>query len=189
MLRFGRSLAKRAAWLALAALAVAAVQPAMGQDATWELNPSGDFNTGSNWSPTTVPTGTAFFNPNSEQINVTVSSSTDIGGWTFNAGADAFKFTINQTLNFNGAGIVINSGSATIGNHSILNFNNTATAGGATISNYNALNFNNTSTAGSAAITNFGSLIFNDTATARAATASHAARLAKLRPKRNIGTA
>jgi hypothetical protein len=42
-----------------AAVALPAAMPAYAQDATWLLNPAtADFNTASNWTPATVPTGT-----------------------------------------------------------------------------------------------------------------------------------
>ena len=89
-----------------------------------------------NWTPATVPTGTAFFGA-SNSTALTFSTDATVGGWTFNAGASAYTFTNNQSLDFNGAGIVINGGSATINNNvgSILNFISTSTAGNATINN------------------------------------------------------
>ncbi len=183
---------KRRALLATSAMvAVMTFVPGMAraQNATWLLNPvSGDFNTGANWSPTTVPTGTALFGA-SNTTALTFSAATTIGGWTFNAGASAYTFANNQALEFNGAGIVINGGSASIanaggtiqffntstaGNVSINNiigvvqFLNTSTAGNATIANASLLTFFNTSTGGNATITNSvsGSLDFFDTSTA-----------------------
>jgi hypothetical protein len=45
-----------------AAVALLAAMPARAQDATWSTIPgSSDFNTAGNWTPATVPTGTAFF--------------------------------------------------------------------------------------------------------------------------------
>ena len=109
----------RGALLATTALvAVTAFAPgaARAQDATWLPNPaSGNFNTAANWNPATVPTGTAFFGT-SNTTALTFSAPTTVGGWTFNAGASAYTFNNNQSLNFNGAGIVINGGSAAITN-------------------------------------------------------------------------
>ena len=138
-------------------VAVTAFAPgaARAQDATWLLNPtSGNFNTAANWNPATVPTGTAFFGT-SNITALTFSAATAVGGWTFNAGASAYTFTNNQSLSFNGAGIVINGGSATIINttapefqrhqhgrqrhhhqhHGSLDFIDSSTAGNATINN------------------------------------------------------
>jgi hypothetical protein len=122
-----------------ALVAVAALLPgaARAQDATWRATPAtGDFNTGTNWSPATVPTGTAFFGTSSI-ISLSSSANTTIGGWTFNAGASAYSFTNGNVLKFTGAGIVINGGSATITNNvsGFLQFFNTSTAGSATITN------------------------------------------------------
>jgi len=116
----GRSLARmrtrRLAYLlagsAGAALAVAL--PVAAQNATWNLNGTGDFNTAANWTPATVPSATAFFGT-SNQDNVSFSApSTTIGGWTSNAGASSYAFTNGNILGFTGARIVINGGSATM---------------------------------------------------------------------------
>jgi len=45
------------------AVALLAPMPAQAQNATWQFTPgTADYNTAANWSPATVPTGTAFFN-------------------------------------------------------------------------------------------------------------------------------
>jgi autotransporter-associated beta strand protein len=147
---------------------------AHAQDATWLASPgTNNFNTGTNWNPATVPTGTAFFDT-SNTTGLTFSAFTTLGGWTFNTGASAYTFTNGQTLAFTGAGISINGGSAIITNNHNLYFYNTSTAGSATITNNSggSLYFNNTSTAGNASITNnLGSLLhFNNGSTAGSAT-------------------
>jgi hypothetical protein len=59
-----------------AAAALLAAMPARAQDATWSTAPANsDFNTAANWTPATVPTGTAFF------------GMSTITGLTFNTGA------------------------------------------------------------------------------------------------------
>jgi autotransporter-associated beta strand protein len=135
---------------------------------------SGDFDGGANWNPAALnghsPTGTAFFGASSVTSLSFSSIGTFIGGWTFNAGASAYTFTNGQVLQFTGAGIVINGGSASITNNSVLNFLGTSTAGSASITNSFDLNFNNTSTAGSASITNDRVLTFLGTSTAGSAT-------------------
>ena len=91
--------------ISAAAIASLAAAPAYAQDATWLLNPgSGNFNSAANWTPATVPTGTAFFGvSNNTTLNFT--AETVFGGWTFNAGASAYTFTnIGQPLQFTGAG-------------------------------------------------------------------------------------
>src|SRR5213076_484638 len=89
---------RSAALLATTALvAVAALLPgvARAQDATWLAAPAtNDFNTAANWTPATVPTGTAFFDT-SNTTSLTFSNAfTVVGGWTFNVGAPAYTFTI-----------------------------------------------------------------------------------------------
>ncbi|AOO80640.1 autotransporter domain-containing protein [Bosea vaviloviae] len=165
---------------------------AHAQDATWQLNPgSGNFNAGANWTPATVPTGTAFFDATSQSA-ITIGAATTLGGFTFNASAPAYTITIDPAVNltFAGAGIVNNSGqaqtlvnhwflifansstagSATITTNSFLQFNDSSTAGTATITNTNSLQFSGSSTAGSASITNNSSLWFIGTSTAGSAT-------------------
>ena len=50
---------------------------------------------------------------------VPVSAKTTIGGWTFNPGASNYNFATVTTLEFNGAGIAINSGSVTVANNPV----------------------------------------------------------------------
>ncbi len=144
------------------------IMPAAAQHATWLLNPgSGDFNTAANWTPATVPTGTAFFGV-SNTTALSFSAGTSLDSFTFNAGASAYTFTNGVVLSFNGAGIVINGGSATITNNAFIFFNGTSTAGSATIDTAGAITFADTTTAGNAIISNSlgGTLSFTDTSTA-----------------------
>jgi hypothetical protein len=120
-----------------ALVAAAALLPgaARAADATWlapPATPTGDFDTAANWTPAAVPTGTAFFGF-SNTTGLSFSTNNTIGGWTFNSGASAYSFANFNVLNFNGAGIVINGGSASITNDDVLAFSNTSTAGSATI--------------------------------------------------------
>lgn len=177
--RRGHAAALRAALLASSAL-VAAALPAAAQDATWLLNATVagpvagtfDFNAAANWSPATVPTGTAFFGT-SNTTALSFSTDTTIGGWTFNAGAPAYTFTNGRILTFDGAGIIINGGSASITNKRTLRFTNSSSAGSASILNDTTafLSFFDTSTAGSATITNGdkAAVVFNDNSTAGSA--------------------
>ncbi|HEY0568551.1 MAG TPA: autotransporter domain-containing protein [Xanthobacteraceae bacterium] len=134
---------------------------ARAQNATWNnlatvAGPSPgtfDFNASANWNTSAVPTGTAIFN-SSTTPNLSFSSGTTIGGWTFNAGASAYTFTNNHSLEFVGAGIVINGGSASLNGTGTINFRNASTAGSASIAPLVAfLQFYDSSTAGHAAIT------------------------------------
>lgn len=192
----------RRALVATSAL-MAMTLPAAAQDATWNLNGTGDFNTSGNWTPNAVPTGTAFFGTsNPAQNSVSFSASTTaIGSWTLNPGASNYNFVIGSsfTVTFNGAGIVVNGGGATITNNGGFGFTNASTAGSATITNNNAmgffdtstagratiinnigagLTFDNASTAGSAAVTNNASMLFENTSTAGSATITNNGGLA-----------
>jgi hypothetical protein len=161
---------------ATALVVVTAFAPggARAQDAIWLQTPtSGDYKTAANWSPATVPTGTAFFGT-SDITALTFSTGGAADGWTFNAGASPYTFMFADTnvFSFTGAGIVINGGSASIVNDGDLSFLGGSTAGSATINNIDGnLNFNNDSRAGNATITNasFGTLNFNANSTAGSA--------------------
>ena len=154
-----------------AAVALLAATSARAQDAAWLTAPgSGNFNTATNWTPAAVPTGTAFFGA-SNTTSLTFSTNTSVGGWTFNARASDYTFNPGLiALSFNGAGIVINGGSATIINTRIINFLNASSAGSATIINNALINFENASTGGSATINNNGAVAFDTTSTAGSAT-------------------
>jgi autotransporter-associated beta strand protein len=162
---------------ATATMALLGAMPARAQDATWLLNPgSGNFNSAANWTPATVPTGTAFFDQ-SNTTALTISTPTTVGGFTFNAAASAysFGFAASSTLIFTGAGINNASSSAPsflLNTIARLSFTNSSTAGNAAITNTGAFSpnttFFNSSTAGNANITNTntGFTAFNDTSTA-----------------------
>lgn len=81
-----------------------------------------------------MPTGTAFFGT-SNTTALSILSPSAVGGWTFNAGASNYTFTIlgGNDFFFNGAGIEVNGGSAGITIGGGLIFLNSSTAGGATI--------------------------------------------------------
>ncbi|WNJ89729.1 autotransporter domain-containing protein [Bosea sp. 685] len=146
---------------------------ARAQDATWQLNPgSGEFIAGANWTPATVPTGTAFFDATSQSL-ITVNATRTLGGFTFNASAPAYTITINFPggIIFAGAGIVNNSGQAqTLVNQYLVAFTGNSAAGNATITNDGFLQFNDSSTAGDATITNNGTIVFFNSSTAGNAT-------------------
>jgi fibronectin-binding autotransporter adhesin len=83
--------------------------------ATWNLNPTnGDWHTAANWTPATVPNGSADFASFSVSNNtaVSLSASATVNGLIFNPGASAFTITANPTrlLNITGVGIANNSG-------------------------------------------------------------------------------
>jgi autotransporter-associated beta strand protein len=157
-----RSLSRPQEGLVLIAITwfAALAMPARAQDATWLLNPgTSDYNTAANWSPATVPTGTAFFGATNVPNLTFSSAATGVGGWTFIAGAPAYTFTLGgSALLFNGAGIVINAGSVTIDNLISLSFIGPSSAGSAVINNAGSgtIGFNGTSTAANAIINNAG---------------------------------
>ncbi len=170
----GLPLRLRAALLASTALAAALLLPATGparaQDATWLATPgSGNYYDANNWSPASVPTGTAFFGT-SATTALTLGTAGSIGGWTLNAGASTYSFAFTADQTFTGAGIVINGGSAAITNNAFLYFANTSTAGSAGIYNRAYMFFMNASTAGTATITNDNELYFYGTSSAGTAT-------------------
>src|SRR5262245_16412885 len=76
-----------------AAVALLAAMPARAQNATWLLSPgSGNFNTAANWTPATVPTGTAIFDAtNTTSIAFQAFTTTSIGTLQFNPGAPAYS--------------------------------------------------------------------------------------------------
>src|SRR5207248_529844 len=146
---YRRILKQRGALLATVFLASSALcasaLPAAAQDATWLLAPgSADFNTAANWTPGTVPTGTAFFGT-SGVTAVSFSAGTTVGGGNINNIGYLYFYATST------------AGSASITNNGSLTFSNTSTAGSATIANNSGLFFTGRSTAGSASITNVAS--------------------------------
>ena len=151
--------------------------------ATWKTNPgSGDWNTASNWTPTTIPNGPSdtatFAFSNTTGVSVSGPNNTEIDGIVFNAGASAFTITVSPliTLYFEGIGITNNSGitqnfvTTVNGVHQgVINFLNSATAGsgtfftnnGGTVSNNpgGIVEFDNTSTAGNGTFINNGAAV------------------------------
>nr|WP_249806551.1 autotransporter domain-containing protein [Bradyrhizobium sp. 1] len=129
----------------------------MAQDATWvggtPSAASSNYIAFQNWTPSGAPTGTATFGA-SANTNITLSTVSNLDGWTFSAVASNYTITtdIVGALFFNGAGISVNGGSIDLINGGSVQFNNSSTAGAATISNNFSLLFYNTSTAGSANI-------------------------------------
>ncbi len=163
--------------------------PASAQSATWLASPTVtnpadanfDFNANANWTPATAPgsmtfTGTATFS-GSAGTNISFSApSTTLGGFTLTAGASNYAFfnAGGNLLTFNGTGIVVNGGSATITNNSGSNieFINNSTAGTANVVNNGGnTTFAGSSTASNATFTNNGgSTNFFATSTAASAT-------------------
>ncbi|MCC8961952.1 autotransporter domain-containing protein [Bradyrhizobium sp. Pear76] len=154
------------------------VAAAPAVNATWSTAPgSGDFNTATNWNPPIInppsnaPNGTAFFDT-STITSLSLSANTQIGGFTFNAGAPAYSFSVGGPwiLVFTGAGIVSNATPPTfsIGSGGGIQFSNSSSASTAVITNAQGgyLNFTDTSTAANAVIANSGTAAFQGAATA-----------------------
>jgi autotransporter-associated beta strand protein len=137
--------------------------------ATWDLNPgSGDWNTAANWTPMTVPDGsadTATFGI-TNTADVSLSASTEVDGISFNTSARAYRITASGwTLTISGTGLANNSGSSqnflTVAG-GIIKFTNSATAGNGSFSNLptgmvgGITEFHDTSTADNGTIDNGG---------------------------------
>ncbi len=156
-------------------------------DATWLADPvSGDWNTGTNWSTSSVPTGTAFFGSSSDTAITFSSVTTSVGAIEFNPGASTYSFSLvgtvssSPSISITGAGIVGSAGGSVFGvTLATLNFSNSSTADNinittsgvitdAGLSYTNELQFLNTSTAANASIINNvgGVTYFSDASTA-----------------------
>ncbi len=160
-----------ASLLAAIVLLLSGPSAAFAGSATWGLNPgSGDWNTATNWTPTTVPnssadTATFAF---SNTTNVSISANTEVNGITFTpAATNAYTISVATSnvfpreLVISGAGITNNSGT----------MQNFVTLGGASFSP-SAIVFTHSATAGSlTTFTNMGGkTLFFDTASAGNAT-------------------
>ena len=136
-------------------LSAVALSPfaAHGQNSTWQIAPPGNnFNDGANWTAG-VPTDTATFGITGiANIDISGGSAT-LNTFQFNAGAAAYSFTANSTLEFQGNGIVNNSSNTqTITSNSLVQFSSGSSAGNATLVVDGAITFVDQSTAGSATI-------------------------------------
>jgi outer membrane autotransporter protein len=162
---------RAASAVALMSVPVLAVVPAAAQNATWLATPgTAVYRTPANWSTGTLPSGTASFGASTISA-LTMSLTTTVGGWTFNADAVAYTFYVNGILNFTGAGIAVNGGSATLNNPGEVYFKNASSAGGATINNSGgSLLFQGTSSAANATINNGTSTGFSGSSSAGSAT-------------------
>jgi autotransporter-associated beta strand protein len=178
----------RAYLLATTASVALLTAAAHGQDATW-LGGGPDFSDPQHWSPQVVPTGTAFFGT-SGSTSLFFFQTTNVGGFTFNAGAPNYSFNFDvpgapNSLTFTGAGIQNNSSSiprfSLTENDALLSFGNSSTAANASISidrrvavpgtQPPTLMFNDMSTAGAANISNQRGIIdFNGNSSAGTAT-------------------
>ncbi len=120
---------------------------AHAQDATWTGAEVGEWVDSLNWSPTTVPTGTATFTSSGFTNVVNDKGIVTIGAIDFVAGAQAYTITIDNPFLVNGAGITNNSANAqtfniTSGNSLVFQNGSTANNGtGAVTYNNNGFLF------------------------------------------------
>src|SRR5262249_46741227 len=130
----------------VAAAGLFAATSAQAQDATWNATPSsGDFDTAANWTPPTVPTGTALFGAsNTTAITFQPFITTSIGTLQFNPGAPAYAFStfpaFFTSISITGTGIANGSSNAPtfiVNNQANIFFRNTSSAGDAIITTTN----------------------------------------------------
>ena len=136
------------------------------QDATWVGSATPDWNISTNWTPNSVPTGTATFNASAFQT-VAIPGGATIGALQFEAPNYTFDIP-DGTLAITGSGINATAGNPTFdvigGSTPVMDFRNTSTAGTAQIIAGNPVTVNNgfdggfimfhqSSTAGQATIT------------------------------------
>jgi autotransporter-associated beta strand protein len=199
-----RAVARHSLAVLLAGTALGVVS-ARAQDATWVGNNAGDPNEwieNNNWTPATIPTGTATFTNNGAPTTVDANGIVSVNAVTFTGApnnAPAYTITMNdifivsgtgvsnnstntQTINNTVSAVFQNSSSASAGtapvtynNSGGMSFQGTSTAGNAVIVNNGDVEFNISSTAGSAQITNSATLNFNDNAAAGTAKITNAA--------------
>ncbi len=153
---------------------------AYAQNATWNGSTT-DWNTPTNWTPNTVPSGTATFSATGSTAVDNASGLVAIGAITFDATAQAYSFTlINNPFLVNGTGVANNSANTqafevTDGTNLVFQNASSANSGtGAvayTVDNGAFIFFNNTSNAGNAntTYTNNGIIEFEDSNSANGA--------------------
>ena len=147
------------------ALLIAMQTTLLAGSATWDLSPtSNDWNTAANWTPATVPdeeADVATFGV-SDVTNISVSTSTILGGITFDSGASIY--TIVADFSIRGVGITNNSGvTQQFDSSPGVGFDGNATAGSGVVYTDNGIapdgfdiSFNDNSQAGSATFINKG---------------------------------
>src|SRR5581483_1420967 len=126
-----------------------------------------------NWTPATIPTGTATFTNNGAPTTVDANGIVSVNAITFTGApnnAPAYTITMNDLFIVSGTGVTNNStNTQTINNTVSAVFQNSSTAGTAIIVNNGDVEFNISSTAGLTQITNNATVNFNDNATAGSA--------------------
>jgi outer membrane autotransporter protein len=122
--------------ICVATLFALGLAPARAQDATW-AGPGNDWNTATNWSPTTVPTGVATF-AGASPTSITFNAPANVGTLQFDAPGYTFTYLpFAPNLTIDGDGIQVNAGGGNptfnITQDAPMNFHNNSTAGNATI--------------------------------------------------------
>jgi autotransporter-associated beta strand protein len=197
--------AKRSYWALSVALLAVGTTAADAQNATWVGGNGGDpgeWVEPNNWTPTTVPSGTATFTNTGVTTIANDAGIVAIGAIDFTANAQAYTINIDnpfivksagvtnsstntQTFNVtdgntlvfqNGSTANNGSGAVSYNNSSFITFENSSNAGNAnaTITNNDILQFNDVSSAGSANITNNVETDFFSTSTAGSANITNA---------------
>jgi outer membrane autotransporter protein len=189
-------LVRRSGFVASIVALAMSVTSAHAQDATWVgggATPN-EWVEDDNWTPATVPTGTATFDV-SAVTAVQSNGIVNVNAVDFTAGSSTYTITTNDFFLVHGTGVTnnnlvatqtfditsslvfFNSSSASTGpgavvynNSGAISFLDTSTAGSATVNNNGDVEFNNSSTAGSATITNNGVINFQDSSSATTAT-------------------
>lgn len=190
---------RRRATAALVACICLTGGAAYAQNATWNGSTT-DWNTPPNWTPNTVPTGTATFSATGSTAVDNASGLVAIGAITFDATAQAYSFTIDNPFLINGTGVANNSANnqafevtsgnalvfqnASTGNSGtgavaytadsggFIDFTGTSNAGNAntTYTNNGVIQFNDSTNAGQASFTNNTQIDFFNSASANGAT-------------------
>jgi len=164
---------KNSVFVAILPLVTSLISLSNASAQNWKGTTS-NWSTATNWNPTGVPSssGTATFKATGSS-SVTFSADASVGLIRFNAGAQAYTFSVSgHTLALGGGGINDNSSNTQTFNVSsgALTFSNNADAADVIINNNSGgqTAFYNTASAHNAVITNNpnGSTTFNDSSTA-----------------------
>ena len=174
---------------------------AHAQDATWTGASSGEWLDNTNWTPATIPTGTAFFDTSATTNVANDAGLVTIGAISFLTTASAYTIDVNNTMIVNGGGVTNSStvngqifniadtlifqnsatanagvGSVTYNNNGFIYFQNTSNAGnsGTTFNNNSILEFFDSATGGAAHITNNAVMDFFNSSSAASATITNA---------------
>lgn len=160
---------------------------AYAQNATWNGSTT-DWNTATNWTPNTVPSGIATFSATGSTAVDNASGLVAIGAVSFNATAQAYSFTIENPFLVNGTGVANNSANTQafeVTDSASLVFQNASTANSGagavnyTVDNGGAVTFNSASNGGNdnTTYTNNGVITFNDNSNAGGASYTNNAEL------------